>query len=87
MTETNNENDLQNELQNKTEVDKIELNNSIDYLKKFVKESHISGQNHLDITLVDVNDRDRFYTCLSVVKTAIASEMITEENFKALLNL
>ena len=81
------EKDDNNELPNEIKVDKTELNKSIVYLKKFVKESHIAGQNHLDVTLVDANERDKFYSNLSLVKNAIKQQVISEENFKSLLNL
>ena len=83
MSGDNNE----NELPSATKIGEAEVNHSINYLKRFVKESHIEGQNHLDITLVDANERDKFYSNLSLVKSAIKQEIISEETFKSLLNL
>ena len=59
----------------------------IQKIKKYVKESHIPGQNHLDISLVDAEERDMFYKVMSIAQKAVKEAVITEQELKELLGL
>ena len=72
------------DINNKT---KLEIIKEINKIKKYVKESNIPGQNHLDISLVDANDRDMFYKTISVAKKAVEDTILTEMELKEILGL
>ena len=48
---------------------------------------YLPGQNHLDISLVDANDRDMFYKTISVAKKAVEDTILTEMELKEILGL
>ena len=66
---------------------KLEIIKEINKIKKYVKESNIPGQNHLDISLVDANERDMFYKIISIAKKAVEDTILTENELKELLGL
>ena len=74
-------------MEENSERTKIEIIKKINSIKKYVKESNIPGQNHLDISLVDANERDTFYKTISIAKKAVEDTIITEKEFKELLGL
>lgn len=62
----------------------------VDYilkLKKYVKQSHIDNQNHLDVSLVDASERDDFYKNLAVLRKAIDENIISKKEYEDLLGL
>jgi hypothetical protein len=66
---------------------KNDVINHILELKKYVKESNINGQNHLDVSLVDANDRDVFYKNITILQKAIQQNILTEKEYKELLGI
>lgn len=74
-------------MEDNNEWTKLEIIQKINSIKKYVKESNIPGQNHLDISLVDANERDEFYKTISIAKKAVQDTIITENEFKDLLGL
>ena len=68
-------------------IPKETIDKSMEFLKKFVKESNIPGQNHLDVTLVDAKERDQFYTSMSVIRTAEKTGQLASSFIKETLGL
>lgn len=68
-------------------ISKNQIVAEVQKIKKYVKESHIPGQNHLDISLVDAEDRDTFYKVMAMAQKAVKEAVITEQELKELLDL
>ena len=56
-------------------------------LKKYVKQSHIDNQNHIDVSLVDASQRDEFYKNLAILRKAIEENVISKKEYEDLLGL
>jgi len=68
-------------------MNKDEVLRYLDSLKKYVKQSNIDGQNHLDVSLVDANKRDDFYKSLTVLRKAIDEKILNEKEYKEYLGI
>jgi len=66
---------------------KPELNEAIDLLKTIVKLSNIKGQKHLDFSLVNSKDLERYQIALMVTRESVIKEIITEKDLKIKLGL
>ena len=64
-----------------------ELNTAIELLKDIVKESHIKGQMHLDLTLSPASKHEEYKNALIIVQQKIKNGDLTENMFKELLGL
>lgn len=60
---------------------------AVKLLKTAVKYSHIDGQKHIDLTLVDASERPAYQSALAVCRAQVAQEIITEDDLKADLGL
>ena len=68
-------------------MNKEDVINYVLKLKKYVKQSHIDNQNHLDVSLVDATERDDFYKNLAVLRRAIEESVISKKEYEDLLGL
>ena len=56
-------------------------------LKDLVKESHIKGQKHIDLSLANAYDRDTYQEALLISRLAVENGEINEQELKELLGL
>lgn len=56
-------------------------------LKKAVKTSHIENQKHIDLTLVDPNEREQLQKALMFIKAMIVRGEISDSQFKSDIGL
>ena len=73
--------------ENTEHIPQDSIDKSIKFLKKFVKESNIPGQNHLDVTLVDAQERDEFYSSMAIIKSAEKTGQLSSNSIKETLGL
>ncbi len=60
---------------------------AVKLLKNAVKFSHIDGQKHIDLTLVDASERPTYQAALAYCRSQVAQEIISEEDLKNDLGL
>ena len=60
---------------------------AIDLLKDLVKESHIKGQMHIDLTLAPASRQEEYKTALLTIRQSISLGELTESEFKESLGL
>jgi len=68
-------------------MNKEDVINYILKLKKYVKQSHIDNQNHLDVSLVDASERDDFYKNIAILRKAIDEKILSKKEYEDLLGL
>ncbi len=56
-------------------------------LKSIVKNSHLDNQKHLDLTLVDINERGEYEKALMIVNHEVALGKITKDELLQLLGV
>ncbi len=56
---------------------------AVKQLKKAVKTSHIENQKHIDLTLVDPNERESLQKALMFIKAMIVRGELTDQQFKS----
>ncbi|MAF78256.1 MAG: hypothetical protein CME60_08840 [Halobacteriovoraceae bacterium] len=56
-------------------------------LKNAVKYSHIEGQKHIDLTLVDASERPEYQKALALCRAQVAQNLISEEELRDKLGL
>ena len=61
----------------------ISYEEAVKKLKKAVKTSHIDNQKHIDLTLVDPNQRADLQKALMFVKAMIVRGEISDSQFKS----
>lgn len=67
--------------------EKIDLDQAISILKNAVKDSHLKNQKHIDLTLIDAEERDRYQLALFVAQNAVKENIISERDLKTRLGL
>lgn len=67
--------------------EKIDLDQAISILKNAVKDSHLKNQKHIDLTLIDAEQRDRYQLALFVAQNAVKENIISERDLKTRLGL
>ena len=89
MNSENRDNDLNSagDTEETNLIPQESIEKSIEFLKKFVKESNIPGQNHLDVTLVDAKERDEFYASMSIIRSAEKTGQLDSSVIKETLGL
>lgn len=65
----------------------MEIEKAISLLKKAVKESHIDGQKHIDLTLVDAQERPQYEKALMHCRAKVAQGELTESDLRTRLGL
>jgi len=60
---------------------------AVELLKNAVKYSHIDGQKHIDLTLVDASVRPEYQKALAICRAQVAQSLISDEELKNLLGL
>jgi len=65
----------------------MNLEEAIDLLKNAVKESHIDNQKHIDLSLVDAQERLVYEKALMFCQAYVARGEITDEELKGRLGL
>lgn len=60
---------------------------AIEKLKDLVKESHIKGQMHIDLSLSTADQRETYLQALFIVRSEISEGTITEQDFKIRVGL
>ncbi|MBC97630.1 MAG: hypothetical protein CME63_07770 [Halobacteriovoraceae bacterium] len=56
-------------------------------LKNAVKYSHIEGQKHIDLTLVDASERPEYQKALALCRAQVAQNLISEDELRDKLGL
>ena len=56
-------------------------------LKNAVKFSHIEGQKHIDLSVVDAGERPEYQKALAICRAQVAQEKISEDDLNSLLGL
>ncbi len=56
-------------------------------LKNAVKYSHIEGQKHIDLTVVDASQRPAYQRALAICRAQVAQNIISEADLKEALGL
>lgn len=56
-------------------------------LKNAVKYSHIEGQKHIDLTLVDASERPEYQKALALCRAQVAQNLISEAELRDKLGL
>jgi len=65
----------------------MNLDQAIDLVKKAVKESHLVGQKHVDLSLVDASERAEVEKALMYCQANVAQGVISQEDLKTRLGL
>ncbi|MEC7275293.1 MAG: hypothetical protein VXV96_03150 [Bdellovibrionota bacterium] len=65
----------------------MDLNEAIELVKNAVKESHIDGQKHVDLSLVDATERPDYEKALLICRAHVAQGHLSEEDLKTRLGL
>lgn len=65
----------------------MELEQAIELLKTVVKNNGVNDERHIDLTLIPVDQKDKYEKALVVSKMAILDGKITQEEFKRLVHL
>ena len=65
----------------------MSVDEAIRFLKQTVKFSDVPGQKHLDVTLVQSEERDTFYQAMGIVKKAIHEGDLSESEFSSRVGL
>ena len=65
----------------------MELESAIKLLKNAVKNSHLDNQKHIDLTLVDAQERPKYEKALMYCRAKVAQGELTEEELKNRLGL
>lgn len=65
----------------------MEIEAAIELLRKIVKNNSTNDTRHMDLTLVPVEERDRYEKALKIVKIAIIEGKLTQEDFSARIHL
>lgn len=65
----------------------MELNAAITLLKNAVKESHLPGQKHIDLSLVQANERAEYERALMFCRQEVIKGTLSEEDLKTRLGL
>ncbi len=60
---------------------------AVSLLKNAVKYSHLEGQKHIDLSVVDAKVRPDYQKALAVCRAQVAQQLITENDLKTLLGL
>lgn len=63
------------------------LEQAIQLLKNAVKYSTIEGQKHLDFTLVNAHEREKYLKALAIAQMAVTNGEITQDQLKDQLDL
>ena len=65
----------------------ITFDQAVQKLKKAVKYSHLDNQKHIDLTLVNPDERAELQKALMAVQVAVKNGELSEEELKAQLGL
>lgn len=65
----------------------MNIDEAIELLKNAVKESHIEGQKHIDLSLVDAGERLSYEKALVLCRSQVAQGKLTDEELKTRLGL
>ena len=60
---------------------------AIKRLKDLVKESHIKGQMHIDMSLAPANKLEEYTQAMAVVRDSINKDELSENELKSLLEI
>ncbi len=60
---------------------------AVKLLRNAVKYSHIQGQKHIDLTLVDAHDRPEYQKALAVCRAQVAQDLISQADLNTALGL
>jgi hypothetical protein len=63
------------------------IDEAIATLKKAVKYSHIEGQKHIDLSLVNANELEIYQRALIATRLAVTKGELTEDDLKNRLGL
>ena len=56
-------------------------------LRKTVKQSHLGNQKHIDLTLVDASERNKYQKALMYLKNLVQIGEMTDDELRDLLGL
>ena len=65
----------------------MELNAAIKLLKNAVKESHLPGQKHIDLSLVQAGERADYERALMFCRQEVIKGTLTDEELKVRLGI
>ena len=65
----------------------MELDQAIDLLKNAVKTSHLPGQKHIDLSLVQADERADYEKALMICRSQVIAGTLTEQDLKLRLGL
>lgn len=65
----------------------MDLDSAIKLLKNIVKESHLPGQKHIDLTLAQADERSRYEKALMITRQEVIKGTLSDEELKARLGL
>ena len=65
----------------------LDFNEAVKLLKTAVKHSHLDNQKHIDLTLVNPDQRTHLQKALMVVQVAVKNGELTDEELKSKLGL
>jgi len=65
----------------------MDLESAIKLLKNIVKESHLPGQKHIDLTLAQADERAEYEKALMLTRQEVIKGTLSEEDLKIRLGL
>ena len=65
----------------------MDLEAAIKLLKNAVKESHLPGQKHIDLSLVQAGERARYEKALMITRQEVIKGTLSEDDLKTRLGL
>ncbi|MDC1174248.1 hypothetical protein OAT67_02560 [Bacteriovoracaceae bacterium] len=72
---------------NEGKLNQLSFDEAINILKKIVKNSHIKGQKHLDLSVATAEERPEYEKALMVVKAHVAQGHVTNDQLNEKLGL
>ena len=65
----------------------MDLEQAIELLKNAVKNNSTNDENHLDLTLIPIEDKPKYQKALVIAQLAIQEGKLTKEDFKHRIHL
>lgn len=70
-----------------TNLEDMNLDDAIKLLRNAVKDSHLKNQKHLDLTLIDASEREKYQVALIIAQQAVKEDIISDSDLKKRLGL